>query len=91
MFVFVHPAPGTWHGANGVSLMIFGVNECKCETAMSDLIRPQEVHPNSCIVSNTSNPGNLDEGNFIKIVLRGSKNGEKHGELGNEGVPEDQK
>ena len=61
-------------GHNGLSLATFGMHECKCETAVNDLIRPQEVHLDSCIAHKVSDSGNLDKGDFIRMILRESKN-----------------
>lgn len=55
MFAFVHLAPGTRH--SGVSLTIFGVNDCKCEAAMNGLLGSQEKHLDSCIANRTSDAG----------------------------------
>lgn len=49
---------------NGLSLTIFGMNECKCETAMNDLVRPQKIHLDSCMAHNVSDLENSDRRGF---------------------------
>lgn len=44
------------------------MNENKSETAMNDLIRPQEIHLDSWVAHKASDPDNLDKG-YIKGLI----------------------
>lgn len=67
---------------NGLSLTVFGMNECKNKTAVNDSLRPQETHLDSCAAHKAPGPDHLDKGYFIGMILRESKNRERSRELG---------
>lgn len=69
-------------GYNGFLLVVFGMNECKREIVMNDLIGFSEIYIDFWIVYKVFDFGNLDNGDFIEMILREFKNWVKFRELG---------